>query len=281
MCRKYIIGSSLETIKTRFNVESPSITDWSQGCIISPGHDALIITQEKPTEIILSNFGMIPAWSKHPLPIINARTEGDKNPDNNPAFRGSKGIFLKSAFQKPLFYRRCLVVADAFIEWSINGNQHPYLIYLRKHERPFTMAGLYDIWTNPATLEKHHTFTIITVPGNTLLRKLPYARMPVILEKGREKRWLKSDSSLLEILGQLQKHPSKLMNAYPISKEINNAAVFSPDLLMPKGERLLEEDKQWIPPKASRNSYHRSLNRHSPDESKPSWGEISTNRGNL
>jgi len=243
MCRKYIIGSSLETIKTRYNVEAPSIRDGDTGTIISLGDETLIITQENPKEISLSTFGMIPAWSKQPMQIINARAEGDKNPANNPSYTGSKAIFLNKAFQKPLFFRRCLVIADAFIEWSISGTQQPYLIYLRNQERPFTMAGLYEIWLNPATLDKHHSFTIITVPGNTLLNKLPYTRMPVILEKDREFRWLKPDLSLREILGQLQKYPSKLMNAYPIDPWIKDTSENYKQLIKPIGNNVLNEDE--------------------------------------
>lgn len=246
MCRKYIIGSSLETTNTRFNVESPSITEWEPVNIVSPCDESLIITQENPNEIILSSFGLTPAWSKQPVKIINARAEGDKNPANNPTFTGSKAIFLNKAFQKPLFFRRCLVVADAFIEWSIPGTQQLYLIYLRNHERPFTLAGLYEISVNPATLEKHHSFTVITVPGNTLLHKLPYTRMPVILEKGREFRWLKPDLSLREILAQLQKYPSKLMNAYPIDPRIKDTSENFKQLIKPVGKSILTEDEPNI-----------------------------------
>lgn len=117
MCHNYIIGSSPETIETKYNVESPDIKDWETNHIISPGDETLIITQENPKDIILSTFGMTPAWSKQPMQIINARAEGEKNPANNPAFKGFKAIILNKAFQKPLFFRRCLVIADAFIEW--------------------------------------------------------------------------------------------------------------------------------------------------------------------
>ena len=64
MCRKYIIGSSLEKIKSKFNVVAPSIKEWNQGQIISAGSEALLITQGKPSEIVLSTFGTIPSWSK-------------------------------------------------------------------------------------------------------------------------------------------------------------------------------------------------------------------------
>ena len=273
MCRKYIIGSSLETIKTRFNVEAPSLTDWSQGQIISPGNQALIITQENPKEIILSTFGMIPAFCKKPLSIINARAEGDKNPENNPSFSGSKAIFRKTTFQKPLFYHRCLILADAFIEWSTTGNQSPYLVYLRNHVRPFAMAGLYDIWVNPATLERQHTFTIITVPGNTLLRKLPYQRMPVILEKGKENRWLKTDLSLREILAQLQKYPSHQMNAYPIDSKININANDFKKRIKPIGNKVLPEDETNLRGNLNTSGWYHHKKRPSANESTSTMAE--------
>lgn len=55
------------------------------------------------------------------MQILNAKAEGDKNPGNDPAFMGSKAIFLKSTFQKPLFTQWFIVIADAFIEWSIQS----------------------------------------------------------------------------------------------------------------------------------------------------------------
>jgi hypothetical protein len=48
-------------------------------------------------------------------------------------------------FKRPLVSQRCIVIADAFIEWSSSTKQ-PYLIYMRNRERPFGMEGLYDIW---------------------------------------------------------------------------------------------------------------------------------------
>jgi putative SOS response-associated peptidase YedK len=118
------------------------------------------------------------------------------------------------------------------------------------------MAGIYEIWVNPATLEKTHTFAIITVTGNKLLHKLPYSRMPVILEKGKENRWLKPDLSLQEILGQLQRYPSRLMNAYPISADINNADTYSPGLINPVGKKLLSEARPQMP---AFNHYHHKV----------------------
>jgi putative SOS response-associated peptidase YedK len=176
-----------------------------------------------------------------------ARAEGNKNPDNNPFFTGSKGIFMKPAFKRPVVLKRCVVIADAYIEWSTKTHQ-PYLIYLQKHQRPFGMAGLYDIWENPDTGLHHHSFTIITVPGNTLIHQLPASRMPVILLRGRETDWLKPSNHLSTILGMLEIFPAEKMNAYPISKDIELPGNFTSDILKPTGERLYTEvEKKFIP----------------------------------
>jgi putative SOS response-associated peptidase YedK len=184
MCRKFILASSLETTEKTFNVVGPTYLEWNPKIVVSPGDETLIITQQNPKELALSKFGMTPAWAKQSINLINARAEGNKNPDNNPLYTGSKSIFLKPAFKKPLISQRCTVIADAFIEWSSITKQ-PFLVYLRGHERPFGIAGLYDAWINPDTKAELHSFTIITVPGNSLIHQLPASRMPVIIPKGR------------------------------------------------------------------------------------------------
>ena len=52
-------------------------------------------------EIQLFRFGMTPSWMTKPALFINARAEGDHNPDNNPAYTGTKGIITKPAFRSP------------------------------------------------------------------------------------------------------------------------------------------------------------------------------------
>ncbi len=185
MCRKFILASSLETIERKFSIVASTRLDWDPGIVVSPGEESLIITQQNPKELTLSKFGMTPVWAKQPMNLINARAEGNKNPDNNPLYTGGRAIFMKPAYKRPLVNQRCIVIADAFIEWSSKTKQ-PYLIYLRNRDRPFGMAGLYDIGVNPVTRAELHSFTIVTVPGNSLIHHLPATRMPVILSRGEK-----------------------------------------------------------------------------------------------
>lgn len=235
-----ILKSSLAQIEDYFIVKTMSREGLDHPILVTTGNTSPIITQQNPDILTLSNFGMTPSWAKHPMQLIHARAEGDKNPENDPSFLGSKAIFLKKAFRKPLFSQRCIVLADAFIQWSSDSDHQPYLFYLRNQVHPFGIAGLYDQWKEPGSELTLHSFCIITVPANTLVRKIHGSRMPVILSPGKEKRWLKPANTLSDILGMLVKYPSERMNAYPVSKKIDS---FPTDrsILLPVGDKLLSE----------------------------------------
>lgn len=100
MPTKYILASSLETIEAHFGSKASKLFEWEPKIVVCPGDELLIITQQNPDAFTLSAFGMTPSWAKRPMQLINARAEGDKNPDNDPTLRGSKAILLEPAFQK-------------------------------------------------------------------------------------------------------------------------------------------------------------------------------------
>jgi putative SOS response-associated peptidase YedK len=250
---KYILASSLDTIEAHLGSKAAKMFEWEPKIVVSQGDKSLIITQQNPDAFTLSAFGMTPSWAKRPMQLINARAEGDKNPDNDPSFKGSRAIFLKPAFQKPIFTQRCIVIADAFIESSSGVFPTPHLFYLRDHRHPIGFAGLYDLWKNPVNQEQVHSFTIITTVANSLVRGLPASRMPVILPYGRESQWLKPTLCLAELLGMLTKYPSKQMNAYPISGKVNQQGPFTKKILTPQGARLLSETQ---PPSLPQQSYY-------------------------
>ncbi|MDY0103444.1 MAG: hypothetical protein RBS07_10935 [Lentimicrobium sp.] len=109
MPAKYKLASSLKTIEAHFGSNSSKIFEWDPKTIVNPGDESLIITQQNSNELTLSEFEMTPTWAKRPIQLLNDRAEGNKNPNNDPAFKGSKAIFLKPAFQKPLFTQRCII----------------------------------------------------------------------------------------------------------------------------------------------------------------------------
>ncbi len=242
MCGRYILIQKAEALEKRFSIRIPDTIHLVPSYNISPGKYAPVITNENPHEIQLYRFGLTPFWSSKLNLIINARTEGDGNPDNDPRYTGAKGIISKPAFRKPIRSQRCLIPADAFIEGPEKEKlDKPYVVYLRNKVRPFAFAGIWDQWANPDSGEIISSFAIITTVANSLLLKIPHRRSPVILRQGDEKRWISNDLSLSEVTSLLVPYPSELMNAYPVAPTIKNPRADDPGLIHPAGERLMPE----------------------------------------
>jgi putative SOS response-associated peptidase YedK len=66
-----------------------------------------------------------------------------------------------------------------FPEWRRIGKGKIPMRVRMKDRRPFTVAGLWDVWRDPDG-EDLYTFTIITTDANKLLRPI-HDRMPLIL----------------------------------------------------------------------------------------------------
>jgi len=242
MCGRYVLVQKIETIEKRFNVKSPQALLWEPKYNIALGQMAPVITTAYPQHLDLMLFGMTPHWAKKPMYLFNARAEGDRNKENNPDFSGAKDIITKPAFRKSIRSQRCLVIADAFVEGTtVEGLSNPYLVYLQNKERPFAMAGLFDEWKNEKTGETLRSFSIITTTANDLMQKLPHQRMPVILKRGQEQRWLNLKTPLADITKMLKPYDSNLMNAFPITPKIKSPKQEGKDLINPLGERINPE----------------------------------------
>lgn len=269
MPSRYIISTTTEAIESKFalrgGIACPDLSGTKQPLTIynnyniSPGQLAPVITNDKPHEIQIFKFGLTPFWAKSEMNLFNARAEGDYNQEDNPGFNGAKGIILKKAFRKPIRSQRCIVIASAFIEGPSNlGLSKPYHIYLRNHQNPFAIAGIWDTWLNPKTGFKENSFAIITTTANSLLRQIGNPRMPVILTDGEAKRWINSGIELSYITSMLNHYDSKLMNAYPISPLIKNPEENDKQLIQPIGPRLLIEEKRPIIKYPYISGYHQA-----------------------
>ena len=234
--------SSLEVIEKRYQFHiSHYVLPISGSYAISNGDNSYVITSENPLEIVVMRFGMTPYWAKAPMDLINARAEGDKNANNDPRYSGSNAIFLKAAYKKPIQSQRCLVLADAYYEWS--SNKKPHLVYLQNKERPFCFAGVYDRWKNPETGKIILSFAIITTTANDLLLSIGAKRMPVILSRSRSADWFKSSLPLSKVLQMLNPYPPDQMNAFPVSDRIDTPGENNFSMINPIGAKRQSEDK--------------------------------------
>jgi hypothetical protein len=90
-------------------------------------------------------------------------------------------------------------------------------------------------------------------------------RMPVILARDNENRWIRQSSELSEVLSVLNPFPSNLMNAYPISTNITDCSLNDISLVQPIGSPVMAE-----------RNYNVSRKKITPvrdNSNKPTWGE--------
>ncbi len=241
MCGRYVLIDKLESYEQRFQAMAQHMPAHAflPNYNVVPGALAPVITNDKRNEIQFFRFGLTPFWAKKPMYLINARAEGDHNAEDDPNYRGAKGIISKPSFRKPIRSQRCLVIADFFIEGPKKEKlDKPFLVYLKR--RPMAMAGIWDHWANPETGEIIHSFAIITTTPNPLLQKIHHHRSPVILHEGDERKWLEADH-LSDITTLLEPYDGDDMNAYPISARIKNPRVNDIELLEPLGEPIEKE----------------------------------------
>ena len=241
MCGRYVVISKLKVIQKRFKTLPAPEDLFGPMNNISIGDRAPVITNEVPDQLQLFQFGMTPFWAKKRMYFFNARSEGDHNKDNDPKFTGTMGIITKPAFRQAIRSKRCLIIADAFIEGPQKEKlSKPYLVYMKDKNRPFAMAGIWDNWVNKETGEVTSSFAIITTVANDLLQKIGHHRSPVILSEEQEQAWL-SDIPLSDVTQMLGPYPSSELNAYPISPSIKNPRNKDLAFLQPTGERVYPE----------------------------------------
>jgi putative SOS response-associated peptidase YedK len=161
-------------------------------------------------------WGFKAPWGKRPL-LINAQSET---------------VYEKRTFAKAARERRCLVVADGFIEWQRKGDQKkktPYHFKV-KDQKVIAFAG---IWF-PAIDDDAIETVILTVSPNKLVGDF-HDRMPVILsDSDLQNEWLKEDIASFEEMEHLLKpFPADQMEVFELGTDLNNSANNKREFLQP------------------------------------------------
>ena len=146
----------------------------------------------------------------------------------------SETAALKPMFRHAFRKSRILIPADGFYEWkTVAGKKQPYLIRMRDAS-PFGMAGLLEYWQGPQ--EPVLSFAVLTTQPNPLMAQI-HDRMPVIVKPADYSHWLDTELSDIEALqGMLGPYPERLMEAYPVSRQVNYPKNDGPDLFAPLAE---------------------------------------------
>jgi putative SOS response-associated peptidase YedK len=216
VCGRFSFGVKEYVVEGRFNVEAES-TLFAPRYNCAPTQKLAVISNVEPDQLSYFRWGLIPVWAKESAigaKMINAKAET---------------ITEKPSFRQSFKKRRCLVPADSFYEWQKETIKTPYRI-LMQDEQAFAMAGIWDIWINDQG-EEVPSFSILTTMANSLIASIHH-RMPVILSRENESRWLEDNEESV-LLSMLTPYPAAQMKAYKISRLVNSPTNDSPDIWLP------------------------------------------------
>lgn len=222
MCGRFTLKEELVRLMERFHIKSDFVVNhYVKRYNIAPGqHILAVINDGQQNRMGYLKWGLIPSWSKDAkvgYKMINARSEMVAN---------------KTSFKKALRKQRCLILADGFYEWQIEGTtKMPYRIEFND-QSTFAMAGLWEKWVDPKG-EIVHTCSILTKEANSQMKEL-HDRMPVILEQKQEHIWLnRSIQNPKELQPLLDPNHNIELHIYRVQTKVNSAKEDSPELIYP------------------------------------------------
>ena len=217
MCGRYTIVVTPQQLREIFDY--PEQPNFPPRYNVAPTQPIPIVRLMKGRrQFALVRWGLLPSWVKDPKAfplLINARGET---------------VNEKPAYKAAMKRRRCLIPADGFYEWQAGGvRKQPY--YIRpKSDAPLAFGGLWETWIGPNG-EELETAAIVTTTANETLKPI-HDRMPVVIAAEQFDLWLgNGDEDTKAATGLIKPAPDELLEAIPVSAEVNRVANDNPSLI--------------------------------------------------
>lgn len=245
MCGRYASSRRPDDLVEEFEVLSPRVpaalaadynvapTKEVYAVLERPPRHADDGAQEQPErQLRVLTWGLVPSWAKDPSignRMINARVET---------------VTEKPAFRKAFAARRCLLPADGYFEWYPTSRltragkpaKQPFFIRPRDHG-VLAMAGLYEIWRDPARGDDdpdrfRWTCTVLTTEAEDDLGHI-HDRMPLMVDRDRWSAWLDPRPGDGEPRDLLRPAAPGRLEAYPVATLVSNVRNNGPELVEP------------------------------------------------
>ena len=226
MCSRYSLTAPPEAVRACFGYgDTPNFPARFN---IAPTQSIAVVVRDKEglRRFRLMRWGLLPSFVKDPKrfpTLINARAED---------------VLQKASFRQAMRYRRCLVPADGFYEWTgPKGKRRPFLLHPRDAGL-IAFAGLYERWRDGKG-EEIDTVVILTCPANGTIAPL-HDRMPVILAPRDFAAWLDVKETPPEIAREfLLPALDALFEAIELHPKINDSKREEPGVQEPLAPSLL------------------------------------------
>lgn len=177
-------------------------------------------------ELVALRWGLVPRWSKAAktaYATFNARVES---------------VATSRMFREPLRHRRCLILADGWYEWRVEGGRKQPYLFRAEDGSPFAFAGLWEHWSSSATGEVVESCTILVGPADAYVAQV-HERMPLRVAEKDYQAWLEEGQKEPEAaLALLAGTRPVAVRAYPVSTAVNRSSAQGPQLVEPVGPAL-------------------------------------------
>ncbi|MGH6736385.1 MAG: SOS response-associated peptidase [Methyloceanibacter sp.] len=226
MCSRYNLTTPPEAVRAYFGyADTPNFPARYN---IAPTQPIPVVCRDREggRRFRLMRWGLLPRFVKDPKKfptLINARSEE---------------ALVKPSFRNAMRWRRCLVPADGFYEWTgPKGKRRPFLLRPREPGL-IAFAGLYERWRDPEGGEVD-TVAILTCPANRTVAAL-HDRMPVVLPPEQFEAWLDvNDVKPEDAAALLAPAPDNLFEAIELHPKINDSRKDEPGIQEPLQLSLL------------------------------------------
>jgi putative SOS response-associated peptidase YedK len=161
----------------------------------------------------------VPAFVKEPQTknlLINARSETLKD---------------KSAFKNAFRYRRCIIPASGFYEWSQDAAAKNPRYFSHPDKKHLCFAGIWEIW-HGENGEELNSCAIITMPANRSVDFL-HQRMPLVVSEELIGLWLSPDPPDDILLRVLKKGGAINFCSWRVSCMVNSIKNDQPGCIEP------------------------------------------------
>lgn len=122
--------------------------------------------------------------------------------------------------------RRCIVLVHGFYDSEDMGKwRQPWHIHLKDDG----LMGFAALWEASAPEDN---FTIVSTPANAVVSRV-IDRMPAILPPDLWRSWMAAETSEADLVAMLQPLPDDFMEAYPVTRQVNQKGFNGPECELP------------------------------------------------
>ena len=226
MCSRYSLTSPPEAVRAYFGYRDTPNFPARYNVAPTQPIPVICVDKEGARRFRLMRWGLLPSFVKDPKQfptLINARSEE---------------VLTKPSFRNAMRWRRCLIPADGFYEWTgPKSARRPFLLRPRE-PRLIAFAGLYERWRDAEGGEVD-TVAILTCPANRTVTPL-HDRMPVVLSPEHFAAWLDVKTTTAEAAAEyLLPAPGDLLEAVEMDPKINDSRKDEPGVQEPLQKELL------------------------------------------